>query len=117
MKKFLMIMIMFSSLNVFAGGNRPCSEKYETRITTVAKSTAFVLNCENKAEVRVSVARLAKRLRLCTSQKGIVCSLAGKGAAYLVRKQIPVKWECNPTIAMAGLSFAVSKACTAITGL
>lgn len=117
MKKVLMIIMLLSSFSIFASGARPCSDRYENRVTKTANTVAFVLNCTNKEEVRKSVDRVAKKLRFCRSDKGVVCYLAGKTAAYLVKRSIPLRWECKPDIAMTVISMTVNQVCSATTGL
>jgi len=112
MKKILMIIMLLSSMSVFAD----CSERYEKRVDVATKSISFVLNCDNKVAVRTSVDKLGRRLGSC-EDKGIVCTVIAKGGVYLVRKQIPLEWECKPDIAMKVLEVGISKACEAITGL
>lgn len=111
MKKFLVMIMLVFSLN----GMADCSERYEKVVDKTTDAISFVLQCGAKKEVRKSVDNLGRKLGFC--KKGPVCIIAGKVGAKLVESQIPYRWRCEPDIAMKGVEFAISKACSAATGL
>lgn len=111
MKKFLLVLTMLFSLSAMSD----CSQRYERVVDKTTDALSFVLQCGAKREVRKSVDAFGQKLGFC--QKGPVCIIAGKVGAKLVESQIPYRWRCEPEIAMKGLEFALSKACSMTTGL
>jgi hypothetical protein len=112
MKTILFTVLLILSFN---GYSQECSERYEKGVDLTAKSLTITLQCNNKEAVRVSVDKFAKKLNFC--QKGPICMIVGKAGVYIVQKQIPLEWECNPQIAMKVLEFALTKTCEKLTGL
>jgi hypothetical protein len=112
MKRFLVSLALLFSMNTSASSN---CEKF-TDLTT--KTIAFTLNCRNQMEIRSDVADFSYKMGCPQPEdKGVICMAVAKAGVYVVKKQIPHNWLCNPDIAMKILETGFTKACVSLTGL
>ena len=93
-------------------------------VTGVSSKTADVLKCQNRAQVKADVQKLADKLNLCTPQAmggdpkasigGAVSSELGTLALSEMNNLIPASWQCDPSQADAMLSAVITAACNLI---
>jgi hypothetical protein len=86
----------------------------------LANAIASALNCSNVTQIQADVQAIVGKANICsvkpdTEKRGtianIVCPMVSQAMVTYVGTQIPVSWNCGPTVAGQSLSSIVTSAC------
>ena len=112
MKKFIIIALL-----LFSTTTQGMCDHYGEIVDITSKTVAKVLNCVKIKEIKRDVSNLGHTLGLCNSfnNKGFICYAISKTAIYMIEKNIPEEWECQPEVAMDELDIILTRTCELLT--